>query len=101
MRGGAKGCVHARPRRAGAKHVIGGLAEVLNELGAELRRANQTGKSTLLFGGADVELEVAAEASAGGVKFWVVNAGASGSYTRTARITVHLCSGEQEFGVGK
>jgi len=23
-----------------AKHVVGGLAEVLNELGAELRRAN-------------------------------------------------------------
>lgn len=87
---------------AGAKHVVGGLAEVLNELGAELRRANQTSESTIMFGGADVELEVAAEASAeGGVKFWVVNAGASGTYTRTAKITVHVYSGEQEFGVGK
>ena len=68
-------------------HVLGGLAEVLNELGTELRRANQTSESTIMLGGADVELEFAAEASAeGGVSFWVVNTGASGTYTRTARL---------------
>jgi hypothetical protein len=62
----------------------------------------QSGESIIIFGGADVELEVAAEASAeGGVKFWVVNAGVGGTYTRTAKITVHVYSGEQEFGVGK
>lgn len=40
---------------------------------------------------ASVELELVLEASAhGGVKFWVVDAGASGARTRTTRITVGL-----------
>jgi hypothetical protein len=53
-----------------AKHVVGAFAEVLNELGAELRQANQAGEDTIVFGGADVELNLALEAKAGGgVKF--------------------------------
>lgn len=86
-----------------ANQVVGGLAEVLNELGRELRLANEAGESTIMFGGADVELEVAAEASAeGGVKFWVVNAGATGTLRRTARITVHVYpGGDQDLAVGK
>ena len=65
-----------------AKHVVGGLAEVLNELGAELRKASSAGEDTIIFGGAEVELNLALEAKAGGgVRFWVLNAEPGSGYT--------------------
>ena len=86
-----------------AKHVVGGLAEVLSALGAELRQANTAGEDTIVFGGADVELNLALEAKAGGgIKFWVVNAEAGSAYARGAKVTVHVYPGAQEgWGVGK
>lgn len=68
-----------------------GLADVLQQLGAELRDAGERGGSTLMWTTASVEIEVAIEATAGGgVKFWVLNAEASGSLSRTTKITVGL-----------
>ena len=85
-----------------AKQVVGGLAEVLIELGAELRRANSAGEDTVRLSGADVELMVSLEANAGGgVKFWVVNADVGSTYTRGAKITVHLYPGSEDYAVGK
>jgi hypothetical protein len=85
-----------------AKHVVGGLAEVLNELGAELRKATAAGQDTIKFGAAEVELNVTLEATAGGgVKFWVVNADAGSTYARGAKVTVHVYPTQEEYGVGK
>jgi hypothetical protein len=79
------------------QHAVGGLAEVLNQLGAELRQASASGEDPIIFGGADVELSLTLEATAGGgVKFWVINADADSSYTRGAKITVHVYPGGQE-----
>ncbi len=82
-----------------------GLADVLQSLGQELRDAAERGGSTLSWMNASIEMEVAVEASAGGgVKFWVLNAEAAGSLTRTTRVTVNVTPHEafqQREGVGK
>jgi hypothetical protein len=82
-----------------------GLADVLEQLGAELRDAASRGGATLAWMNASLEMEVAIEASAsGGVKFWVLNAEAAGALRRTTRITVNLTPHpdfNQAEGVGK
>jgi hypothetical protein len=82
-----------------------GLADVLEQLGEELREASGRGGATLAWMNASVEMEVAIEASAsGGVKFWVLNAEAAAGLTRTTRITINLNPHpdfDQVKGVGK
>jgi hypothetical protein len=81
-----------------------GIADVLQELGAELREAAERGGSTISWMSAEVELEVAVEITAGGgVKFWVLNAEAAAAKTRTTRIKVNLTPHsdfEQPLGMG-
>jgi hypothetical protein len=95
-----------RVERVSGQHAVAGLTEVLHALGAELRQATATattGERTLLFGGAGVELDIAIEASAGGgFNFWVVDAQAGTTYTRTARVKVNLYpGGDEPMRVGK
>lgn len=81
------------------------MADVLHQLGAELRDAADRGEGTIAFMAADVEMDVAVEnTGAGGVKFWVLNAGASHARTTTTRIKVSVqphSNFQQEYGVGK
>lgn len=103
------------PDEAAPAGAVAGLAEILLALGEELRKANiQIGerkaywdkknksKEPILFlRGAEVELAVTSSISAsGGVKIWVINAGAGAEYARSGKITVHLNTGDDEFGVG-
>jgi hypothetical protein len=87
-----------------AEHVVGGLAEVLNALGAEFRQANTlAGETTILFGGAEIELNVALEPKAGGgVEVFVVNAEAGSTHARrSAKVTVQVYRAEpDEFEAG-
>jgi len=88
--------------RAAATHAVAGLSDVLTALGEELPAAHSTGEKTILFGGAEIELDVSVEVTgSGGIKFWVVNGEAGTTYARTARVKVNLYTGDQEYGVGK
>lgn len=67
------------------------LADVLSELGRELRRAARRGGRTLEFYGAEVELEIEVVRSAeGSIGFWVLEAGGSASRKTGTRIRVSV-----------
>ena len=75
---------------------VAGLADAVTALRAELVKAVEAGKGeTVQFDVGTVTMEFAVEATAdaeakGGVRFWVVELGASGSVGRSATHTVTL-----------
>ena len=75
---------------------VAGLADTVTALRAELVRAMEAGKGeSVQFEVETVTMEFAVEATAdagakGGVRFWVVELGASGSVGRSATHTVTL-----------
>ena len=77
------------------------LADVLHQLGNELRRAGDVEEPIISWYGATVELESVIEKQAdGGVKFYVVSTGGSVTGKNTVKVTVNLAptSGEPEVG---
>lgn len=68
-----------------------GLADVLQQLGEELREAQRRGGETIAWMSAEVEIEVAIETTgSGGVRFWVLNGQAERAHTHLTRIKVNL-----------
>lgn len=77
------------------------LADVLHQLGNELRRAGDVEEPIISWYGATVELESVVEKQAdGGVRFYVVSAGGSVVGKNTVKVTVNLAptSGQPEVG---
>ena len=77
------------------------LADVLHQLGNELRRAGDVEKPIISWYGATVELESVIEKQAdGGVKFYVVSTGGSVTGKTTVKVTVNLAptTGQPEVG---
>jgi hypothetical protein len=80
------------------------LADVLEQLGSELREAARRGERTLQWMSAEVEMDVELEVTgSAGVRFWVVDASADVARRRSTRIKVTLTPHsdfQQPDGVG-
>ena len=77
------------------------LADVLHQLGSELRRAGDVEEPIISWYAATVELESVVEKQAdGGVRFYVVSAGGKSTGRNTVKVTVNLAptSGHPEVG---
>lgn len=89
-----------------AKGTVGGLAEVLEALGAELRSANERIRESgaapvIALSDAEVELNLRLEADGrGGVRFWVIEATGGLVAERTATVRVRLFSTSGMYPVG-
>jgi hypothetical protein len=67
------------------------LADVLHQLGDELRRAGDVDEPIISWYGATVEVESVVEKQADGrVRFYVVSAGGGVSGRNTVKVTVNL-----------
>ncbi|RLV56045.1 hypothetical protein D9V41_09155 [Aeromicrobium phragmitis] len=81
-----------------------GLADVLHQLGTELREAAQRGGDTLTWVNGELELELSIEKSGeGGIQFYVLSGGAAVASNRTTRFRLLLtphADFDQEHGMG-
>lgn len=78
------------------------LADVLQQLGEEFRRAQLVDEPTIEWHSAEVELESVVEKSKdGSVKFYVVEGGADTTHRTTMRVKVYLSPyGEDALAAG-